>query len=132
MIDISVDVYNIVRKAIKKLCKSTGVLDTDLPPSFPYVVVEQLGNAVYQRMSTSENPEEATSTTFQIKVYTKGDDSLADSFDIQSLASDAMVKMGFVRYYGFTAQKNVLDTSVLCYIARFRGIVDTEGKIYNS
>lgn len=132
MIDASIGVYNVVRDAIKPLCKKSGMIDTDTPPKLPYVVVEQIDNSILGRMATSEEPEEAVLSVMQIKVYTNGDTSDLDNRDIQSLANDAMVKMGFRRTYGFTQLKNVLDTSILCFVARYKGVVDTEGNIYNS
>lgn len=131
MIDVSIDVYNIVRKAIKPSCKSSGMIDTDTPPKLPYVVLEQIDNPIYKKRSTSENPEESVAPVFQAKVYTNGDTSNVDNQEIQELLNDSMIAMGFTRTYGFTQLKNVLDTSILCFVAKYKGIVDADGTIHN-
>lgn len=131
MIDISIEEYNRVSTAVESLCPNSGQLDTDTPPGLPYLLFEQIDNPTRTASSESGLPEYAVMPVIQLKVYTNGEASLLDNQAIMELANDQLVSDGFVRTYGPTQIKNVLDNSIICFCAKFKAVVEIDGTIYN-
>jgi hypothetical protein len=95
------------------------------------MVFEQLDNPINTKRIESENPEYSTIPIIQIKVYTEGTDSYVDNMEIFEKANDKMIADGFIRTFGPQQVKNVLDTNILCYVAKYKGVVDADGTVYN-
>ena len=132
MIDVSVDEYNRVKQAIRSLCKSCGQIDTDTPPALPYLAIEQMDNPIRKDRVDCDNIENAVKPMIQIKVYTKGNDSLLSNTSIMNLADGQMIADGWLRTFGPSRIKNLLDSSILCYVARYEATVDEDKNIYSN
>lgn len=131
MINVSIEQYARVKTAIKAKCKNSGRVEPRTLPKLPYVVFEQLNNPIAKDRIDSDCVENAVTPTVQISVYTQGDTSLTDNEEIMALADAQMISDGWLRTFGPQELKNILDDSVLRYVAKYEAKVDSEGVIWN-
>ena len=131
MINIAIEQYERVKMAVKPLCKNTSRLETQTRPKLPHLLFEQLNNPIAKDRIDSENIENAVTPTVQITIYTKGDTSLVDNEAIMALADGQMISDGWIRTFGPQEVKNVVDDSVLRYIAKYEAKVDDKGTIWS-
>lgn len=131
MIDVSTAVYNRVKTAVSSLCTNVSMIESDTPPGIPYVTVVQTDNPIARSRTDSDSFENAVYSVIEINVYTNGASSLLDNKKIQALVNDELVGAGYVRKYGFRPIKNVLDTSITRYVARYESLCDGEA-FYNN
>lgn len=66
----------------------------DIPPSFPYVVINQHSNEVLMNHSTFNNFENAVSESYRVNVFAKND---TDGDDIINIINEYFLEYGFRR-----------------------------------
>lgn len=126
MIDISNEVYTLVKNALDPSIKTSNVY-TNTPSQYPFVSVEEIENMVDFETSDCEIENHAI-VQYEINVYTKDPEKRAKGYEILQTIDELLASYGFVR----VSKNNIQDTNETVYrlIARYEGIVSKDKVIY--
>lgn len=100
--------------------------DIDDISKVPYAKLTLLGNP--SASNDLDGNEDAVFLSFQIEVFTAGQNSLSKLYKIDSESHKAMLDMGFTRTYGPKVVKNI-DTRVKRGVSRYSRILAREDNI---
>lgn len=92
-------------------------VSSNAPTVFPTLSVVSLGEPTYGN-DISGTVQPGILSTVEIKSFTNS--TLNDSTKLLDLASDVMLSMGYIMFYG---QATLSDVKPFCKVARFRRVV---------
>lgn len=105
-----------------------GSVDSDTPPSLPFLAFEQLSNPVEKRYTDSRTPR-YYAPQFRVTAYT-GDNNKVAAKDLLELADTYLLGLGFLRTFG-PQRVTSNDRNVLKMISLYEGnLIGTDGKVY--
>lgn len=105
-----------------------GSVDSDTPPSLPFLAFEQLSNPVEKRYTDSRAPR-YYAPQFRVTAYTNDNDKVAAK-DLLELADTYLLGLGFLRTFG-PQRVSSNDRNVLKMISLYEGnLISTDGKVY--
>lgn len=105
-----------------------GSVDSDTPPSLPFVAFEQLSNPVEKRYLDSGAPR-YYAPQFRVTAYTNDNDKVAAK-ELLELADTYLLGLGFIRSFG-PQRVTSTDRNVLKMISLYEGnLIGTDGKVY--
>ena len=105
-----------------------GSVDSDTPPSLPFLAFEQLSNPVEKRHTDSRAPR-YYAPQFRVTAYTGDNDKVAAK-DLLELADTYLLGLGFLRTFG-PQRVTSNDRNVLKMISLYEGnLIGTDGKVY--
>lgn len=105
--------------AEKGTCRYVTSTNSDKPPGFPALYVNQTDNA--DVAEDLENSENAVQSVIELQSYSNK--SLTEARKVMGIACDAMRKMGFRRRMGPNQMTNAAATNVFRMVARFDRII---------
>ena len=124
MIDIENKVYTTVANAVWTSYPSMSVSGsyTEIPSSFPFVSIVEVGNTTYRPSQDNQLLEHHARLLYEINVYSdKTDTRKATAKSIAAIIDTAMQNMKFTRVY-MQPTPNV-DTSIYRIVLRYEAIV---------
>lgn len=105
-----------------------GTVDSDTPPSLPFVAFEQLSNPVEKRYTDSRAPR-YYAPQFRVTAYTNQNDKVAAK-DLLEQADAYLLELGFIRTFG-PQRVTSNDRNVLKMISLYEGnLISQDGRIY--
>jgi len=105
-----------------------GSVDSDTPPSLPFVAFEQLSNPVEKRLTDSGAPR-YYAPQFRVTAYTNDNDKVAAK-ELLELADTYLLSLGLLRSFG-PQRVTSTDRNVLKMISLYEGnLIGTDGKVY--
>ena len=105
-----------------------GSVDSDTPPSLPFVAFEQLSNAVEKRYTDSRAPR-YYAPQFRVTAYTGDNDKVAAK-DLLEQADAYLLGLGFIRTFG-PQRVTSNDRNVLKMISLYEGnLISQDGRIF--
>ena len=134
MIDIEIDIYNIVRRAVEdEMGKGMAEVSTEYtkqPAKFPFVSVIEVDNASSDWTRTSDNVENHATVTYDINIYSnRVGTRKSECKRIANAVDTAMLRLGFSRM-SMGQNPNLMDTTVYRITGRYRAMVDHNKTIY--
>lgn len=132
MIDIEVEVFDLVAKAIWAEFPDVYLTDEYIstPSSLPCVCLSERDNSVYQPTIDSSGDEKYANIMYELDVYSgKLNDRKREAKRIASLADDILRKIGFVRMM-LSPIDNPMDPSVYRIKGRYQATVSNKKVIY--
>lgn len=133
MIDVEIEIYNNVRKAIKAVndkCEVSSKFYTTQPTSFPAASFIEISNTPVERTFDSSGRERCASVTFQLDVYSNLQvGAKAQCKEIIKAVSDYM---NDINGYRFVCEQlsNIADNTITRVVARYSINVDENNLIY--
>lgn len=105
-----------------------GSVDSDTPPSLPFVAFEQLSNPVATRYTDNRLPR-YYSPQFRVTAYTNDNDKVAAK-ELLELADAYLLGLGFLRTFG-PQRVTSNDRNVLKMISLYEGnLISRDGRIF--
>lgn len=106
-----------------------GTVDSDTPPSLPFVAFEQLSNPVGKEYLDSGKLPRYYSPQFRVTAYTADNDKVAAK-DLLELADAYLLGLGFIRSFG-PQRVTSSDRNILKMISLYEGnLISRDGKVY--
>lgn len=130
MINIFNELFTYLTNAITTYNSSikTASVYTNMPPSFPFVSMEEIDNSVYESTSDCCEIENHALVDYEINIYTKDPNKKSKGDNIANVVDNLFKTYGFVR-----TTKNVLqssDETTYRIIIRYSGVVSKDSVIY--
>lgn len=125
MIDIWNRVTTNLQIAEKGTCLHVVSTNSDNPPGFPCLMVNQIDNP--DAAEDLENSENAAEPVIELQAYSNK--SLTEARNVISAACDAMRQMGFRRRMGPQRVQNAAAANVFRMAARFERLVGSGEEI---
>lgn len=127
MADFEYQIFDGLEKAIGNAAEC-GTVDSDTPPSLPFLAFEQLSNPVATRYTDSGAPR-YYSPQFRVTAYTNNNDKVAAK-DLLELADTYLLGLGFLRTFG-PQRVTSTDRNILKMISLYEGnLISRDGKVY--
>ena len=105
--------------ALDGKCKNIISSETDLPSSFPALLLSVIDNR--EQAMDLENDENGVVSFLRVQTFSQK--TLSEARSVMAAASDAMRRMGYRRTFGPREVENVSDRNVKRMEARFRRFV---------
>ncbi len=119
-------VFSIAAKALRQAFPGLFIISeyTASPAKFPAVLIVEMENTVYQKMSTTRL-ENASKVMYQVDIYTNDVGHKKETAKkIMEIIDFAFgVQMGFMRIMCSPIQ-NMLDATIYHMVARYEGVAD--------
>lgn len=128
MADFEYLLFNGLKNAMAGACEC-GSVDSDTPPSLPFLAFEQLSNAVEQKYLDSGKRPKYYSPQFRVTAYTSGNDKVSAKALLEQ-ADMYLLEYGFIRTFG---PQRVTSTTpnVLKMISLYEGnLISESGRVY--
>ncbi len=133
MIDVEIDIYNLVRNAIKVVnekCEVSSRFYTSQPTVFPAASFIEISNVPIETSNDSSGDENVSSITFQLDVYSNlQSGARAECKKIISEVSDCLNKLNAHRYV-CEPLSNIADNTITRVTARYIVYVDKNSVTY--
>ena len=108
---------------------SCGTVDTDTPPSLPFVAFEQLSNAVESKYLDSGKLPRYYSPHFRVTAYTADNDKVLAK-DLLELADNYLLRLGFIRSFG-PQRVTSTDRNIWKMISLYEdNLISRDGRVY--
>lgn len=128
MADFEYQIFDGLKKFIGKSARS-GSVDSDTPPSLPFVAFEQISNPVAVEHLDGRKRPLYYSPQFRVTAYTGNNDKVAAK-SLLELADEYLLGLGFIRTFG-PQRVTSTDRNVLKMISLYEGnLVSEDGKVY--
>lgn len=106
-----------------------GSVDSDTPPSLPFLAFEQLSNPVAKEYLDSAPLPRYYSPQFRVTAYTGDNDKVAAK-ELLELADNYLLGLGFIRTFG-PQRVTSNDRNILKMISLYEGnLISRDGKVY--
>lgn len=130
MIDIFNQVYTSLVNALHEHDSKieTASVYTNMPSKYPFVSLEEIGNAVYEQTSDSCDIENHADIEYEVNIYTQNPNKKSKGDGIAQVVDTHFKTLGFVRM-----TRNILqnqDDTTYRIILRYRGVVSKDHVIY--
>ena len=110
------DVYERLQKAVEpKVGKNFSMNMSDTPAKFPYIRLMYLGGTTTDK--DLEGNESGINISFQVESYQNGQKALSKVWELDSIAHQAMVDMGFGRTYNNLVEN--ADSNIKRVVSRY-------------
>lgn len=119
MLDFWNRVLTNIKTVESDICPNVTSTNSDSPPGFPCVMVDQLDNQ--DAAQDFENSENAVESIIEIQSYSNK--NLTEARKIIGVACDAMRQMGYQRQMGPKQIANAGGNNIFRMVARFRRII---------
>lgn len=132
MIDVEIDVFDRVARAILKECPGAYVssMHVTAPPQFPAVSLIETSNIEQASMADSSDGENASAVAYTMNVYSNSATSAKEECRrIAAIASAEMRAMNMTRLMCEPID-NAADPSIYRIVARYAGLVDKNHVMY--
>lgn len=107
-----------------------GSVDSDTPPSLPFVAFEQLSNPVAANYLDSGALPRYYSPQFRVTAYTANNDKVLAK-DLLEMADTYLLKLGLIRTFG-PQRVTSTDRNTLKMISLYEGnLISRDGRIYS-
>ena len=129
MADFEYLLFDGLKKAMAGACEC-GSVDSDTPPSLPFLAFEQLSNPVERRYLDSGKRPAYHSPQFRVTAYTKDNDKVSAKALLEQ-ADMYLFEYGFIRTFG---PQRVTSTSpnVFKMISLYEGnLISERGWVYS-
>ena len=106
-----------------------GSVDSDAPPSLPFVAFEQLSNPVAAKYLDSRPAPRYYAPQFRVTAYTS-DNNKVFAKELLELADAFLLGFGFIRTFG-PQRVTSTDRNVLKMISLYEGnLISQDGRVY--
>ena len=132
MIDVEIDVFDRVARAILKECPGAYVssMHVTAPPQFPAVSLIETSNIEQASMADSSDGENASAVVYTMNVYSNSATSAKEECRrIAAIASAEMRAMNMTRLMCEPID-NAADPSIYRIVVRYAGLVDKNHVMY--
>lgn len=132
MIDVSNEIFTAVAKEIRDEHFGAKVRGEYIrtPSEFPTVTIDEISNAMVDRLEDSSNEESYAWLTYRVQVFSnKQNGKRAEARTIFATADAEMRRMGF-RRVTYTTTPEVYDSTIYNITATYEGVVSKEGYVY--
>lgn len=106
----------------------TASVYTNIPSSYPFVSLEEINSAVYERGSDSCHIENFDENDYEINIYVKNPNGKTKADKIFSELDDMFGTLGFVRRTKNPIQST--DETIYRLVARYSCVVSKDKVIY--
>lgn len=128
MADFEYQIYDGLEKAMAGAVEC-GSVDSDTPPSLPFLAFEQLSNPVSVKHLDSGMLPKYYSPQFRVTVYTSDNDKVTAK-DLLEQADTYLLGLGFIRTFG-PQRVTSTDRNILKMISLYEGnLISRDGKVY--
>lgn len=128
MADFEYLIFDGLKKAMDGVIEC-GSVDSDTPPSLPFLAFEQLSNPVATRYLDSGDLPRYYSPQFRVTVYV-GDNDKVSAKDYLEQADAYLMGLGFYRTFG-PQRVTSNNRNVLKMLSLYEGsVVSRDGKVY--
>lgn len=128
MADFEYQIFDGLKTALAGAA-SCGTVDTDTPPSLPFIAFEQLSNPVATKYLDSGTKPRYYSPQYRITAYTADNDKVLAK-ELLELADTYMLGVGFMRTFG-PQRVTSKDLNVLKMLSLYEGnLISTDGRVY--
>lgn len=128
MADFEYQIFDGLKKAVAGMAEC-GSVDSDTPPSLPFLAFEQLSNPVATKYLDSGKLPRYYSPQFRVTAYT-GDNDKVFAKDLLELADAYLLELGFLRTFG-PQRVTSTDRNILKMISLYEGnLISRDGMVY--
>jgi len=128
MADFEYRIFDGLKKAMAGVV-ACGSVDSDTPPSLPFLAFEQLSNPVATKYLDSGNMPRYYSPQFRVTAYTSDNDKVSAKALLEQ-ADAYLLGLGFIRTFG-PQRVTSADRSTLKMISLYEGnLISRDGRIY--
>ena len=128
MADFEYQIFDGLKTALSG-ATSCGTVETDTPPSLPFVAFEQLSNPVATEYLDSGTKPRYYRPQYRITAYTADNDKVLAK-ELLELADTYMLEVGFIRTFG-PQRVTSKDLNVLKMLSLYEGnLISTDGRVY--
>lgn len=129
MADFEYLIFDGLEKALAGAAEC-GSVDSDTPPSLPFVAFEQLSNPVAKRYLDSGTLPRYYSPQFRVTAYTKNNDKVSAK-NLLELADVYLLGLGLIRSFG-PQRVTSKDPSVFKMLSLYEGnVVSRDGQVFS-
>jgi len=107
---------------------STSSVYVNIPSSYPFVSIEEIENAPYQRGEDWENIENFADVHYEINIYSKDPKKKTNAEDICKVVDDYFNGIGFVRITKTPLQDN--SETIYRIVVRYNAVVSKDKKVF--
>ena len=126
MQDFEAYLFTGIKRAVGVDC---GTIESDSPPSLPFVAFEMLSNPVAVKYLDSASRPSLYAPSFRVTAYVQGSDKEAAKALLAS-ADDYLVSVGLIRTFG-PQRVTSANENILKMLSLYDGnVVSTDGKVY--
>lgn len=130
MIDIFNQLYTSLGNALREHDSTikTASVYTNMPSIYPFVSLEEIGNAVYEQTSDSCDIENHADIEYEVNIYTQNPKKKSKGDGIAQVVDTFFKTSGFIRM-----TRNILqsqDETTYRIILRYRGVVSKDHVVY--
>ena len=130
MADFEYFLFDGLKKAMSDTV-ACGSVDTDAPPTLPFLAFEQLSNPVATRYLDSSHAPRYYSPQFRVTVYTADHDKVTAK-DLLEQADAYLLELGFFRTFGPQRVTTSSDRNILKMLSLYEGnLISQDGKVYS-
>ena len=127
MADFEYQIFDGLKKAIAGAAEC-GSVDSDTPPSLPFVAFEQLSNPVATRFLDNRAPR-YYSPQFRVTAYTSGNDKVSAKKLLEQ-ADAYLLGLGLIRTFG-PQRVTSTDRNIFKMISLYEGnLISPDGRVY--
>ena len=128
MADFEYQIFHGLKEALAGMAEC-GSVDTDTPPSLPFVAFEQLSNPVAVKHLDNRPAPLYYSPQFRVTAYTSDNDKVFAK-DLLELADTYLLGFGFVRTFG-PQRVTSNDRNILKMLSLYEGnLISQDGRVY--
>jgi hypothetical protein len=131
LIDVENYIFEQIKGTVGSEAKGFSTTNSETPPEFPFLCVEQKDNPEYTLANDSSGEENAIKPLFEITCYTKDTGKKTQAKKIMSIVAQEMKENGFTRIFGPQEIENISNPTIFRMVARYQAVVDKNNKIYS-
>lgn len=134
MIDVESAVFSKVQTALLQVCPEVCVVGEYVrcPPGFPCVSIMEVSNTENTSTMDTSGEENHAVVLYEVNVYSNLESGRKSQCrELTDVCDKVFRSIGFVRTM-MSALPNMADASIYRMTARFRAIVDRDGRIYSA
>lgn len=129
MADFEYLIYDGLEQAMAGVAEC-GSVDSDTPPSLPFLAFEQLSNPVEKKHLDSAALPKYYSPQFRVTAYTSNNDKVTAKALLEQ-ADAYLLGLGFIRTFG-PQRVTSTDRNLLKMISLYEGnLISWDGKVYS-
>jgi len=131
MINIESAVFDAVRSAIIAQYPTCYVTSTivRVAPTLPAVTIIEADNTAYRKTQDTGSIENHAVIVYEVNVYSNAKNAKAQAKGIMTVVDSAFANLGYTRNM-CNPIPNYDDATIYRIIARYRGIVGSDGAVY--
>lgn len=128
MADFEYQLFDGLKRAMSGYAEC-GTVDSDTPPSLPFLAFEQLSNPVAAKHLDSDKTPRYYSPQYRVTAYTSDNDKVSAKTLLEQ-ADAYLLGFGFIRTFG-PQRVTSTDHNTLKMIALYEGnLISRDGRVY--